>query len=93
MSKRFWSFIKSMKKEASGVSPLISEGHLVSDPATKANVLNRQYQSVFTTEDNSTIPDKGPSPHTTMPDINICNRGVEKLLKDLNLTSIQRVSK
>ena len=29
----------------------------------KAKILNEQFQSVFTTEPNSSLPSKGPSPH------------------------------
>ena len=40
--KRFFSFIKSLKKDSSGVAPLRDQGKLHSDPADKANILNRQ---------------------------------------------------
>ena len=30
------------------------------------------------------MPDKGPSPIPTMPDINVCCNGVIKLLKNIN---------
>jgi hypothetical protein len=51
-----------------GVSPLKdSDGKTYSDRETKANILNKQFSSVFSTnEDKSTMPDKGPSPHPTM---------------------------
>jgi hypothetical protein len=56
-----------------GVSPLKdSDGKTYSDRETKANILNKQFSSVFNTnEDKSTIPDKGPSPHPTMGPIEI----------------------
>ena len=51
-SKRFWSFIKSKRQEASGVSVLINEdGYLQSDSPVKAKILNKQSQSVYTCED------------------------------------------
>ena len=57
---------------------------LATDSKTKANALNSQYQSVFTNEDTTTIPDKGTSPYPPMPDINITTNGIEKLLTNLN---------
>ena len=47
--KKFWSYIKSAGQEASGVSPLINEnGFLKSDSQSRANILNGQFESVFT---------------------------------------------
>ena len=40
--KRFWSFIRSQRKDASGVAPLRSESE------KKAEILNQQFTSVFT---------------------------------------------
>ena len=61
--KKFWSYIKSTGQESAGVSPLKNEdGFLKSDNQSKANILNNQFESVFTNEDTSSIPDKGPRP-------------------------------
>ena len=83
--KRFFSFIKSLKKDSSGVAPLRDQGKLHSDPADKANILNRQYQSEFTDEDKSEIPKPDGDPSPTMPDIHITTEGVLKLLQKLNV--------
>ena len=68
-----------------GVSPLKdSDGKTYSDRETKANILNKQFSSVFNTnEDKSTIPDKRSSPHPTMRPIEITENGVFKLLSNL----------
>jgi hypothetical protein len=58
--------IKSQKNENTGIAPLRSEGTLHSHPSEKANILNKQFQSAFTSEANTNIPDKGPSTHPTM---------------------------
>ena len=58
--KRFWSFIKSKRTESS-VAPLRREGILHSDTATKANILNDQVTSVFSSEQGGDIPTKGTS--------------------------------
>ena len=83
-SKRFWSFIKSKRQEASGVSALMNEdGYLQNDSSVKAEILTKQFQSVYTREDTDSIPEKGPSPYQPMQDISINPNGVKKLLKDL----------
>ena len=57
---------------------------VVTSAKEKAEALSRQYSSVFTMEDTSSLPSKGPSPFPTMPDITITVAGVEKLLASLN---------
>ena len=54
--KRFWSFIKSLRKDSSGVAPLKENGKMHSDPKDKTNILNRQYESVYTQEYISNVP-------------------------------------
>ena len=49
--KRFWSYIKSLRKDNTGISPLKDKGRLFNAPKDKANILNSQYQSTFTQED------------------------------------------
>ena len=83
-TKRFWSFIKSLRKDTCGVSGLYDNDTLKSEPVEKANILNRQFQSVFTNEDISDIPNKGPSLYETMPIITIDSKGIEKLLTNIN---------
>ena len=64
--KKLYSYIKSQKNENTGIAPLRSEGTLHSHPSEKANILNKQFQSDFTSEANTNIPDEGPSTHPTM---------------------------
>ena len=88
---KFWSYIKSKGQEFSGVAPLKNKaGFIQSDNLSKANILNDQFHSVFTKEDHTNFPDKGPSPYSTMKNINISIEGVYKLLKKTNiLTRLQ----
>ena len=55
--KKFWSFINSKKCDSNGVAPLkATDGIKYSDSVTKSNILNDQFSSVFTKdEDASTI--------------------------------------
>ena len=85
-SKIFWSFIKSKGQEWTGVAPLKNKmGFLQSDNKSKAEILNEQFQSVFTKENLNNCPNKGNSPYQTMSDIKINCKGVTKLLKNQNI--------
>ena len=55
--KKFWKHIKSVKKDRTGTAPLKENGLLHSDAKSKAGILNRQYQSVFSQEDIDDIPE------------------------------------
>jgi hypothetical protein len=46
-TKKFWSYIKGMKKDSSNISMLKKEGKDMISAEEKANVLNQQYESVF----------------------------------------------
>ena len=48
--KRFWSIIRSLRKNSSCVSPLLSEGEIHSSAEILAEILNQQFTSVFTQE-------------------------------------------
>ena len=82
--KRFWSFIKSLRKDNCGVAPLKENKKVHADLKDKANILNKQYESTFTREDTSNIPQQRGEPCSTMPDIIVTEDGVAKLLRKIN---------
>ncbi|MCG7867874.1 MAG: hypothetical protein JAY74_16140, partial [Candidatus Thiodiazotropha taylori] len=83
-SKKFWAYVKSKGQDFTGVAPLKNkDGFLQSDTKARANILNEQFQSVFTREDLISIPDKGSSTTPDMPDIKVDWKGIHKLLKNL----------
>ena len=82
-SKRLWSFVKSMKTENVGVSPLTKDGVTYVDDKAKAAILNDQFCSVFSKNDPGSIPDLGDSSFSDMADIKISTQGVTKLLGNL----------
>ena len=53
---------------------------MVTDSSEKAEILSKQFKSVFTVKDTSTIPDRGVSPYPSIPDIVITLNGVRNLL-------------
>ena len=83
--KKFWSFIKSLKKDANGSTSFRENGILKTDSKEKANICNRQFQSAFTREDDSDPPSKGASPFSSMGDITVDPKEVTKLLDELNV--------
>lgn len=84
ITKRFWTYINSKRKDTSGISVLRdSNGNEITDATQKANILNEQYNSVFTDED-PTLPTLGPCQIPAMPNITINTNGINKLLTGLN---------
>ena len=83
-TKKFWSYIKSQKKDSCSVSPLKSDGLLISDSKGKSNILNKQYCSVFTTENTENMPSKGESSSPILSSIKVTESGVRKMLQNLN---------
>ena len=61
-----------------------SDGIIAESAQSKANMLNKQFVSVFTKEDLSNIPDKGQSPFRPMNEIIINEKGVKKCIERLN---------
>ena len=68
----------------SGLFSLKRDGIQVTDTVEKGDILSNQFQSAFTNETDTYIPDKGHSPNSKMPQINISSAGVSKLLCNLN---------
>ena len=85
--KRFWSFIKSLRKDSSGMAPLkekLENGKMHADPKDKTNILNRQYESVYTKEDTNNDPSPSGQPYQPMEEITVTEHGVRKLLLKIN---------
>ena len=81
--KQFWSFVKKLRKDSVGIPALKSCDELISDSNGKAEILNQQFESVFTNEDPLVnIPSQHVFP--TMPDFVIAQEGVLKLLNGLD---------
>ena len=78
-SKKYWSFIKSKRKDQCEVLPLVCYGVTHTDDLTKANVLNNQFTSVFTNEHTSYIPKLQDIPYHTIQSIQIHRYGVIQL--------------
>ena len=83
-NKKLWRFIKSQKQDTAGVSPLKTDDGLQTKSKDKAEALNNQFKSSFSPIDPSPQPNKGPSPYEEMKEFAISEKGVLKLLNELN---------
>jgi hypothetical protein len=85
-NKPFWRFVKSQQKEDIGVAPLKTDHpDLAKDSKEKAEILNRQFQSVFTQDDGKGIPAMDGPDYPQINDLKIINKGVVKLLQNLKV--------
>ena len=64
--KRFWSFIKHLKKYDPSVADFKVDGQIISDSEMKSDLLNKKLSDVYTKEDLTTIPAVGDSPKPTL---------------------------
>ena len=86
--KKFWSFIKSLKKDAFGITSLRENEILETDAKEKANVCNRQFQSSSTLEGDSDPPSKEASLFSSMGDITVDPKEVDELLDGLTFIKL-----
>ncbi|KAK3103498.1 hypothetical protein FSP39_019645 [Pinctada imbricata] len=84
-NKTFWKYIKAKRHDNIGVAGIKSEGILHQDSKTKAELLNKQFESVFTKENSEeTLPSLSETPYPKMSDIKVRIDGVKKLLGKLD---------
>ena len=75
-AKYMFNYIKRLKKDSVGIEALTYKGKITTDAKEKAKALADQYESVYTKEDPTDIPNILPSPYPNMPDIEISEKGV-----------------
>ena len=84
--KCFWHYVKGKHQDNVGIGALKNQANdMITNSIEKAEILNKQFESVFTAEDTSSIPDTGTSPYTSIPDIDITLNGVRNLLLKSNV--------
>ena len=84
-NKPLWHYIKCRRQDKVGIGTLnASNGAPVIHSIEKAQLLNDQFKSVFTSEDLQNLPSKESSPYLPMPEIIITIPGVLKLLSEIN---------
>ena len=55
-NKGFWSYVRRFKCDNIGIAVLIKNGLTATSPAEKAELLNKQFTSVFTHENKEFVP-------------------------------------
>ena len=83
--KNFWRYIRSLRRDNTGVIPLKHQNSLISNPCDKAKILNDQFYSVFTHEDLSDLSQRIDPAYSSIPDTPFSTDGILKLIKSLNL--------
>ena len=84
-TKPFWKYIKNLRQDNVGVAPIRSKGKLHTNSKSKAELLNQQFQSVFTNEDHKEkLPDPAGRSYPTIDGLVITYEGVHKSLQKLN---------
>ena len=56
ISKKFWSYVKSKRRDMTGIPVLKVDGIEITTGREKAEALSEQYDSIFTNEDLTDIP-------------------------------------
>ena len=69
--KCFWKYIISRKHDNTGIGSLQSSSGTITDPFKKAELLNEQFQSAFTTSDPHPSHAKDNSLYPIIPEIHI----------------------
>ena len=87
LSKRFWTYVKHRRSECSGITAIRGKNALITDSKSKADALNRQFQSVFTKPSSPSVPlTTGPATKDvpSMPELKVGCEGVRSHLRKLN---------
>ena len=85
IGKRLWTYIGSQRKDQIGI-PILKDGEAeITDSKMKAELLSKQYETVFTEDDTSKrLPDATQHPVERIEDLHVSVVGVQNLLNSLN---------
>ena len=85
-TKPLLCYCKSKRQDNIGIVPLKSKGNLLTDAKSKANILIKQFVSVFTKDSDNTAPEIGKHRNTqSAPQLFIDRKGVLEILKNINI--------
>ena len=84
VTKKFWKYIKGMRKDTTSINVLHSNGEDYTDSETKANILNSQFASVFTKDNQAPFPCMPDKSVPDIPQISVTVDGVYNLLANLD---------
>ena len=84
IGKKFWTYIKSKRKDNVGISSLNSENTEITDNKAKAEILSNQFKAVFVDKDADTIPDMDSSGISDIHQLEFQTKGIVSLLRNIN---------
>ena len=78
--------MKSQKQETFGISALKSNGNVITDSLSKAEILNSQFKSVFTPQSGNTVPQLPATQCPKIKPLHISENGVFMLLDRIDVS-------
>ena len=84
--KLFWKYVKSPKQESFGISAPKSNGNVITDSLSKAEILNSQLKSVFTPQSGKTFPQLQGTQFPKIKPLHISENGVFMLLDRIDVS-------
>ena len=85
-TKPFHRKIKAQKNNNFGISSLKFNGLMYSDSSSKREILNKQFQSVFTIKSTTSTPRLFGNKYPSIGNLSITLKGVQKLLEKINIS-------
>ena len=85
-NKPFGKYVKSPKQETFGISTLKSNGNVITDSLSKAEILNSQFKSVFTPQSGNTFPQLPGTQFPKIKPLHISENGVFMLLDRIDVS-------
>ena len=82
--KGFWSYVKRFTSDNTGIAVLQKGGITATSPRKKADLLNKQFSSVFTEETTDVLPQMSNNQYPGISRLVITVKGVKKMLLNLN---------
>ena len=78
--------MKSQKQETFGISAHKSNGNVITDSLSKAEILNSQFKSVFTPQSGNTFPQLSGTQFPKIKPLHISENGVFMLLDRIDVS-------
>ena len=86
-NKPFWKYVKSKKnKKTFGISALKSNGNVITNSLSKAEIVNSQFKSVFTPQSGNTFPQLPGTQFPKIKPLHISENGVFMLLDRIDVS-------
>ena len=85
-NKPFWKYVKSQKQKTFSISALKSNGNVITDSLSKAEILNTQFKSVFTPQSGNTFPQLPGTQFPKIKPLHISENGVFMFLDRIDVS-------